>query len=223
MVINSFNFYFLKWASEFFKSYRATILRNDNSPTAVVDPVSIAVDSNRGVLFWLDQGGGSQGKKVGRADLNGQNAAVVLSSNIGQLDLITVDVQNQRIYFSEGKSGRVSCESYFLFHSMCCDHSKANRYLMIQITSANYDGKDRNVILNDQSKQPRGLAYFSNNLFYADTAFQAIMYAPISGGRVPAQFSSFKNDLPGLINIKAFTGKTGFYCPYNIHCMRDFE
>ncbi|VDM83484.1 unnamed protein product [Strongylus vulgaris] len=35
--------------------YRAVVLSNDQTPTAVVTPVSIAVDSDRGLLFWLDR------------------------------------------------------------------------------------------------------------------------------------------------------------------------
>lgn len=64
------------------------------------------------------------------------------------------------------------------------------------------------MIMNDPGKQPRGLAFMSNTLFYSDSAFDAIMYAPIAGTNQPATFSPFKKDMPDLINIKAFQSKT---------------
>lgn len=44
--------------------YRATLLNNDQSPTTVAQPVAIAVDSDRGLLFWLDRGAGAAPPKV---------------------------------------------------------------------------------------------------------------------------------------------------------------
>ena len=83
------------------------ILSNDQTPTAVVQPVSIAVDSDRGYVFWLDRGGGAADVKVARADMDGQHALVIASNDLSELDHIALDTTNQRVYFSEAKAGRV--------------------------------------------------------------------------------------------------------------------
>lgn len=40
------------------------ILHNDQSPLTVAQPVAIAIDSDRGILFWLDRGIGGSPPKV---------------------------------------------------------------------------------------------------------------------------------------------------------------
>lgn len=92
--------------------FRATILNNDQSPTAVAQPVAIAIDSDRGLLFWLDQGSGANAQKVARADLDGKNALVVVNSDLSELDSIALDTGNQRIYFTEAKSGHITSVAY---------------------------------------------------------------------------------------------------------------
>ncbi|KAJ1370489.1 Exosome complex protein [Parelaphostrongylus tenuis] len=156
--------------------YRAVVLSNDQTPTAVVMPVAIAVDSDRGLLFWLDRGGGAANVKVARANLDGSNALVIASNDLAELDHIALDVTNQRVYFSEAKAGRIS--------------------------SVTYDGQDRHYILNDAGKQPSGLAFFSDRLFYADSAFDSIDVATVIGDGQPPQFTHFKKDVENLVNIK---------------------
>ena len=90
------------------KQYRSVILSNDQSPTAVVTPVSIAVDADKGYVFWLDRGGGASDAKVARAGLDGSNPLVIASNDLAELDHIALDTTNQRVYFSEAKAGRVS-------------------------------------------------------------------------------------------------------------------
>lgn len=92
--------------------YRATILSNDQSPTAVAQPVAIAIDSDRGLIFWLDQGAGANAKKVARADLDGKNALIVVNSDLSELDSIALDTGSQRIYFTEAKSGHITSVAY---------------------------------------------------------------------------------------------------------------
>uniref|UniRef100_A0A158P9R2 EGF-like domain-containing protein n=1 Tax=Angiostrongylus cantonensis TaxID=6313 RepID=A0A158P9R2_ANGCA len=156
--------------------YRAVVLSNDQTPTAVVMPVSIAVDSDRGLLFWLDRGGGAADVKVARANLDGTNALVIASNDLSELDHIALDITNQRVYFSEAKAGRIS--------------------------TVTYDGQDRHYVLNDAGKQPNGLAFFSDRLFYADSAFDSIDVATVIGDGQPPQFTHFKKDVENLVNIK---------------------
>ncbi|KAI6192728.1 EGF-like domain-containing protein [Aphelenchoides besseyi] len=159
------------------ENYRATILMNDDSPTAVAQPVSIAVDSDQGVLFWLDQGSGSNGRKVIRADLSGENPLVIVRNDLSELDHIALDTVGRRVYYSEAKAGRIS--------------------------SVAYDGADWHYVLNDAGKQPNGLAFFNNKLYYGDTAFDKILVADVSsGGEQPLEFSDFKKNVEQLVNIK---------------------
>ncbi|CAI4230259.1 unnamed protein product [Auanema sp. JU1783] len=158
------------------KQYRATILTNDQSPTAVVQPVAIAVDSDKGLLFWLDRGGGSADVKVARANLDGTNPLVIASNDLTELDHIALDPTGSRVYFSEAKAGRIS--------------------------SVSYDGQDRHYVLNDPGRQPNGLAFFSDRLFYADSAFDSIEVATITGDGRPPTFEHFKKDVENLVNIK---------------------
>ncbi|KAH7701212.1 very low-density lipoprotein receptor, partial [Aphelenchoides avenae] len=156
--------------------YRATVLGNDQSPTTVAQPVSIAVDSDRGLLFWLDQGAGAAPRKVARAELDGKNALVVVNTDLTELDHIALDTLNQRIYFTEAKAGR--------------------------ITSVSYDGQDKHYVLNNPAKQPRGVAFFSNKLFYADSAFDNVEVGEIHGDGQTPDFIDFKKNVEQLVNIK---------------------
>ncbi|KAM3721677.1 Low-density lipoprotein receptor-related protein [Dirofilaria immitis] len=162
--------------------YRATVLNNNQSPTAVANPNALAVDSDRGLLFWLDRGHGAISPKVARADLDGKNALVIVSNDLTELSHLALDTVNQRLYFSESKAGRISFVTY--------------------------DGQDRRYILNDVGKQPRGIAFFNNRLFYADSAFDSIEVATISGDGQLSQFQHFKKNVDQLINIKAISGRS---------------
>lgn len=137
------------------QQFRATILSNDQSPTTVAQPIAIALDPDRGWMFWLDQGGGSASKRVLRAEMDGKQPLVVVSQDIQELDHLALDTINQRIYFSEAKSGR--------------------------ITAVNYDGSAKSYVLNDAGKQPRGLAFIANKLYYADSAFDHIRVGEVVG------------------------------------------
>lgn len=70
-----------------------------------------------------------------------------------------------------------------------------------------YDGQDRHYVLNDAGKQPRGLAFFNNRLFYADSAFDSVEVATITGDGQPPQFTHFKKDVEQLVNIKVMSPK----------------
>ena len=77
-----------------------------------------------------------------------------------------------------------------------------------------YDGQDRHYVLNDAGKQPLGLAFFNNRLFYADSAFDSIEVGSITGDGQPPTFMRFKKDIEQLINLKAITARPGtsYFC-----------
>lgn len=66
-----------------------------------------------------------------------------------------------------------------------------------------YDGHERRYVLNDIGRQPRGIAFFNNRLFYADSAFDQIEVATVANDGQPPQFEHFKKDTEQLVNIKA--------------------
>jgi low density lipoprotein-related protein 2 len=68
----------------------------------------MAIDASRGLLFWLDRGSANSPPKLARVDLDGTHALVVVANDISEMDFVTLDIANQRIYFSEGSAGRVS-------------------------------------------------------------------------------------------------------------------
>ncbi|VDD90121.1 unnamed protein product, partial [Enterobius vermicularis] len=157
------------------KQHRAVILHNDQSPLTVAQPVAIAIDSDRGILFWLDRGIGGSPPKLARTDLDGKNGLVVVANDISEVDHIALDTINQRVYFSEAKAGRIA--------------------------STMYDGQDKRYVLNDPGKQPLGLAFFGHRLFYADSAFDSIEVASVGDDQTP-QFKKFKADVEQLVNLQ---------------------
>ncbi|VDN00065.1 unnamed protein product, partial [Onchocerca ochengi] len=66
----------------------------------------------------------------------------------------------------------------------------------------------RRYVLNDVGKQPRGIAFFNNRLFYADSAFDSIEVTNLSNDGQISQFQHFKKDVDQLINIKAISGRS---------------
>lgn len=71
-----------------------------------------------------------------------------------------------------------------------------------------YDGTEKRYILNDQGKQPRGIAFFNNRLYYADSAFDKIEYAEIVADGQTPDFTDFVKDIDQLINIKVVHPQT---------------
>uniref|UniRef100_A0A7E4V2M4 EGF-like domain-containing protein n=1 Tax=Panagrellus redivivus TaxID=6233 RepID=A0A7E4V2M4_PANRE len=155
--------------------YRSTILSNDQSPTAVAMPVSIAIDSEHGIIFWLDRGFGANPAKVARAGLDGKNPLVVLKDDLSEMNHIALDTTNSRIYFTEAKAGR--------------------------ITSVGYDGQDRHYVLADPGKQPNGIAFFDSKIYYSDSAFDSIEVGEVIEGQ-PSEFKRFIDEIELLSSIK---------------------
>ena len=165
-------------------------------------------------MFWLDNDA-SQGRRVVRADMDGTNPIVIARNDITEyanhrlfclciaykititalfrLSHIALDTIGRRVYFSEAKAGRIS--------------------------SVAYDGADAHYVLNDAQKQPNGIAFLNNRLYYADSAFDKILVADTSlGGDQPLEFSDFKTRVEGLVNIKVKRPKPNknFHVSYSL-------
>uniref|UniRef100_A0A914GSI0 Low-density lipoprotein receptor-related protein n=1 Tax=Globodera rostochiensis TaxID=31243 RepID=A0A914GSI0_GLORO len=158
------------------EQFRAVILHNDQTPTAVAQPIAIAVDSDRGLLFWLDQGKGGVATKVARADMDGGNPLVLVNIDLAELDHLALDTVNHRVYFTEAKAGR--------------------------ITSVSYEGQDKHYLLNDPAKQPRAIAFFNNRIYYSDSAFDKIFAGELVGDEQPPEFAEFRANMEQLNNLK---------------------
>uniref|UniRef100_A0A183BS53 EGF-like domain-containing protein n=1 Tax=Globodera pallida TaxID=36090 RepID=A0A183BS53_GLOPA len=88
------------------EQFRAVILHNDQTPTAVAQPIAIAVDSDRGLLFWLDQGKGGVATKVARADMDGGNPLVLVNIDLAELDHLALDTDKHYLLNDPAKQPR---------------------------------------------------------------------------------------------------------------------
>lgn len=87
--------------------FRSVILKSDQSFAAVKFPVALAVHPPQGMLFWMDEGGSGGAKKIGRANMDGTNAKVLVSDISGN-GFMALDPTGNRLYFSQTDAGTVS-------------------------------------------------------------------------------------------------------------------
>ncbi|KRZ56210.1 Low-density lipoprotein receptor-related protein [Trichinella nativa] len=138
----------------FGNKYRTIILNNNDSEKGVVFPVSIALHPVMGLLFWLDEGGPSVARKLARAEMDGSNPTVIVSSDLARLDFLTVDLDAQMLYFSQSERGVIER----------CDYNGAGRVAIFD---------------SGGLYQPLGLQFFDNQLFFADPAHGAVFYGNV--------------------------------------------
>jgi len=59
-------------------------------------------------LFWFDKGnGGDIGRKLARANMDGSDAKILATLNLSMLTHLTLDLQQQLIYFTLPEKGTV--------------------------------------------------------------------------------------------------------------------
>ncbi|XP_069472259.1 low-density lipoprotein receptor-related protein 2 isoform X2 [Ambystoma mexicanum] len=128
--------------------YRKTLITNDGSPTSAGRPIGIAVDPGRGKMYWTDQGteGGIQAK-IASADMDGSNAAVLVTNNLDHVEFITIDIKEQKLYWAVTGSGLIE--------------------------RANVDGTNRVTVVNHLS-HPWGIAVHEGFLYYSDRDYEVI-------------------------------------------------
>ncbi|XP_063218358.1 prolow-density lipoprotein receptor-related protein 1 [Bacillus rossius redtenbacheri] len=102
-------------------------------------PTSIAVDPARGLLFWADAG---KQPRLERARLDGTGRAVVVNESVVSINDISLDYQNGKIYW--------------------CDSSTN------MIERVNYDGTDREVLLEYTLDNPVALTVYEDTVFWID-------------------------------------------------------
>lgn len=71
------------------------------------------------LLFWLDEGGKGQPRKIGRAYLHGSSPKAIVTERLAKLDFITIDPTKEVIYYTESESGTVNKLFRFVLKMLC--------------------------------------------------------------------------------------------------------
>ncbi|XP_069676734.1 low-density lipoprotein receptor-related protein 1 isoform X1 [Periplaneta americana] len=116
-------------------------------------PTAIAVDPPNGFLFWSDAG---KEPRLERSRLDGSQRFVLVNDTGNSINDIALDYENQKLYW--------------------CD-SRTNR-----IERINYDGSDREVLLEQTLDSPRAITVHQDRVFWIDIAYErgSILSAPAS-------------------------------------------
>lgn len=166
------------------KNYRRTLLGNDGTENGVGKPKAIVVDPMDGKMYWLDEGGVGIPIKIAKAGMDGRNASVVVKDNLHEVEAITLDILNKRIYFSQSYS-----------------HNGV-------IETVSTDGTDRRTILASGSglSKPQGMAVYNNRLYYLDSVYENIVRVNLPDG---TSIVKLEENVAGLKNMKVFAKKSG--------------
>ncbi|XP_013773508.1 low-density lipoprotein receptor-related protein 2-like isoform X2 [Limulus polyphemus] len=172
---------------EIFKSdgeenFRTVILTNDGTEKGVAKPKSMALHPEEGKLFWLDEGGVGVPPKLGRVDMDGKNSTVLVKERLHHLEVLSVDLVNKRLYWSQSFPGIIE--------------------------SVDFDGNDRRTIIpaNEGISKPQGIAIYNNRLFYIDVIYEKIMRVNLPDGSNPTALDENMDD---LCTLKVYNKKLG--------------
>ena len=89
------------------KKNRMVILTNDGTKEGIGKPVSIALDPQNGLLYWLDQGGAGVPAKIGKAGMDGSNPSVLVSDGLTRPEFLAIDPDTDMLYFSSSSPAKV--------------------------------------------------------------------------------------------------------------------
>ncbi len=62
-------------------------------------------------MYWLDEGGTGIPRKVASANLDGSNPQILTKNDLQSLGKITIDVENQVLYWTQPTARKVFCTS----------------------------------------------------------------------------------------------------------------
>lgn len=164
------------------KYYRRTVISNDGSEKGVARPKAMVLDPMQGKLYWLDEGGVGVPQKVAKANMDGSNSTILVRDSLHQVEALTFDLANKRLYFSQSYSGIIE--------------------------SIDTEGRDRRTIVGMESgiAKPQGLAVYNNRLYYLDSVFEKVIRINLPDGGNP---SVLEENTPSLINLKMYSKKPG--------------
>ena len=81
--------------------YRKMVLDSSGGETGVSEPIAMALHPASGRLFWLDRGGrNGVSPKIGKVNMDGSQAQVIISKDIQSPEFMTIDLQKEVLYFS---------------------------------------------------------------------------------------------------------------------------
>ncbi|XP_077995136.1 low-density lipoprotein receptor-related protein 6-like [Glandiceps talaboti] len=108
-------------------------------------PRAIALDPPSGLMYWTDWG---ETPKIERAGMNGEGRINIVNDNIYWPNGLTIDYQTKRIYWADAKLN-------FIHHS-------------------NFDGSDRQSVLEGSLPHPFALTLYRDTLFWTDWQTRSI-------------------------------------------------
>ncbi|XP_075213889.1 low-density lipoprotein receptor-related protein 6 [Lycorma delicatula] len=123
-------------------------------------PRAIALAPMHGVMFWTDWG---EVPKIERAAMNGDPTTrkVIVSEHIFWPNGLTIDFENKRVYWSDGK--------------------------LHFIEMMDYDGRNRKTIAEDGVDYPFALAFFQDKLYWTDWHTLSVHVIDRHSGGVPKE------------------------------------
>lgn len=140
--------------------YRSVILANDGNKSSVAKPRAICLDPTDGKLYWTDEGGLGVPQKIGKVNMDGSNA-MILVEDVEKPDAITIDIDSKTLYFSTRTQPR--------------------------IVSVDVYGKNQKVILTEENAiaRPKALGVIGSRLFYLDPMYEKLVRVDLPNGNNP--------------------------------------
>ena len=65
-------------------------------------------------MYWAENGGMGLVPAITRANMDGSGMGTIITGNLGHTDFITIDIEQQKLYWTEGTDQQVSG------HNFCC-------------------------------------------------------------------------------------------------------
>ncbi|KAI5717758.1 hypothetical protein M8J77_010754 [Diaphorina citri] len=156
--------------------YRTVILANNGKSDSVGKPNAIALDPVEGKLYWIDEGGNGVPLKIGKANMDGSNASILVS---GQLyEALALDLENGMLYYSTEGAVKV----------------------------IDTDGEAERTVLSSINNVHlvRSLAIYERKLYYLDPAFEKLERVEIGEPDDSLNPQILLDNVPDLKTIAVF-------------------
>ncbi|KFM82299.1 Low-density lipoprotein receptor-related protein 2, partial [Stegodyphus mimosarum] len=136
----------------------------------------MVLDPEGGMLYWLDEGGFGVPMKIGAVAMDGSNSHILLRDGLINLEALTIDLFNKRLYWSQRFEG-----------------------VIYSITT---EGKDKKTVVSEAVAKPQGLTVYNNKLYYLDPLHEKIERVDLPDGSNPVVL---EDNAVGLITMKVYS------------------